>query len=287
LVTIGESAETSSGTEVVPAQPAEGRLQLVFRARQGRTYLASHAVRNPLKVVRPFGLSDGGALVQVLLNAPGMFANDHYSVEIDVERGARALVVSPSATKIHHMPDGGCATQSVHIRVECGACLQYIPALNIPFPEAEFRQRVSINLAPGSRFGIVEAWAMGRVERGEHLQFRRLSSTTRVDIEGQPAYRDALDLAASTARPAGWGLLEGHRYVVSGYWHGPEIQAPDAFSGKNLRSLAVFGSFDPSSHYFRGLFSDSLAMQRAIAEVEQAVAESWNLPAIQLQPYRC
>lgn len=283
---MGEPARTSNAV-VAAVPPAAGRLQLVFRERQGRTYLASRAVRNPLKVVRPFGLSDGGALVQLLLNAPGMFANDHYSIDIAVERGARALVVSPSATKIHHMPGGGRATQSVHIRVEDGACLQYIPALNIPFPEAEFRQRVSVELAPGSRFGIVEAWAMGRVERGEHLQFRRLSSTTRVDIEGRPAYRDALDLATSTVRAAGWGLLEGHRYVVSGYWHGPVIEAPEAFAGKDLHSLAVFGSFDPSGHYFRGLFSDSLAMQRAIAEVEQAVTESWNLPAIQLQPYRC
>ena len=128
---------------------------------------------------------------------------------------------------------------------------------------------------------------MGRVERGEHLRFRRLSSTTRVNVEGQPVYRDALELAPAAARLAGWGLLEGRRYVVSGYWHGPPIETPEAFAGKDLRSLAVFGPFEPFGHYFRGLFSDGLAMQRAISEVEQAVADSWKLPSISLQPFRC
>jgi urease accessory protein len=269
------------------AGPASARLELVFRARQGLTYLAPHAVRSPLKVVRPFALPDGGALVQVLLNGPGLFAGDHYDISIVVEPGARAVVMSPSATKIHQMPDGGSATQSVRLRVESGACLQYLPPLNIPFPEAELRQCVSVDLAAGSRFGIVEAWAMGRVERGEHLRFRRLSSRTRVTVEGAPVYRDALELAPADARPHGWGLLEGRRYVVSGYWQGPSIAVPEAFVGKDLEALAVFGAVEPGGHYFRGLFLDSLAMQRAIAEVEQAVAGSWVLPAISLRPFRC
>lgn len=273
--------------EAAAARPAEAHLKLVFRTRQGCTYLASHSACNPLKIVRPFALPDGGALAQLLLNAPGMFAGDHYRIEILVERDAHVLLMSPSATKLHHMPNGGRATQSVQIRVESGACLRYFPALNIPFPEAELRQSIEVELAAESRFGMVEAWAMGRVERGEHLRFRRLSSRTSVNAAGQPAYRDALELAPDTARPAGWGLLEGRRYAVSGYWHGPRIAAPEDFAGRDLQSLAVFGSIEPAGHYFRGLFRDSLEMQGAIAEVGRAVANCWKLPAISLRPFHC
>jgi hypothetical protein len=63
------------GSAVEPAQAGaphvprvEGVLRLVFRERGGATYLADQYGRAPLKVVRPFSLGGGTALVQLTLS---------------------------------------------------------------------------------------------------------------------------------------------------------------------------------------------------------------------------
>jgi urease accessory protein len=261
----------------------EGVLRLLFRERRGTTYLAEQYVRAPFRIVRPFTLEDGSALLQVTHVAPGIMGGDAYRLDVTVEGGARVILLGTSATKLHRMLAGAFARQDVTLTVMPGGALEYYPGLMIPLPQAEFAQTLDVVLAPGAKFGMLEVWAMGRVERGEYLAFRRLSSRTRVLLETQPCYLDALELHPGLAHPAGWGVLEGHRYVASGYWHWADplqdrdIVRPDV--------LLVSGVPSCGHLYVRGLARDGLALRTALHVFLGRHRTAWGLVSVPFERY--
>jgi urease accessory protein len=264
-----------------------GRLRLVFRARGPRTYLAESYARSPLKILRQFDLADGRAVVQILQTTPGVFAGDDYEMEIVVDRGARVVIMNPSATKLHRMTGTGFATQRFHVSVHEDAHLEYYPALTIPFPEADFRQSLHIDLHPKARLALLERWAMGRVERGEYLLFRRLSARTAVHLAGKPLYRDALELTPSANDSGDWGVLEAERYSASGFWFGECVKPVEPLPEVPLDSLQALGEVEPGQHYFRGLFSDGVEMDRAVGRAVQRMCRAWGLADPPLRPFSC
>jgi urease accessory protein len=274
-----EPAQT--GAPHVPQ--VEGVLRLVFRERGGTTYLADQYGRAPLKVVRPFSLGGGTALVQLTHVAPGIMGGDAYRLDITVEPGARVVVTPASATKVHGMLPGASASQAVTLTVAAGGALEYYPGLTIPFPQAEFTQTLDVALAPGARFGMLELWAMGRIERGEYLAFRRLSSRTTVLLGDRPCYLDALELCPAQGRPAGWGVLEGHRYVAVGYWHwedaveGRDVSRPDL--------LLVSGVPSCGHLYVRGLARDGVALRASLQALLGRHRAAWGLARLSFERY--
>lgn len=264
--------------------PVNGRLELVFASRDAGTSLAHAYVSAPLKIVRPFPLAGGGLLVQILTLGPGLCAGDDCRIDVRVERGARAVVIMQAASRILGMPEGAHATQSVNLVVDPGGQLEYYPGLTIPFADSAFRQRVAVTADRQSRFGILECWAAGRHTRGEYLRFRHLSSRTAVTISGQPAFVDALELDGTTALAAGTGILEGHRYVASGFWHGVPPEAPIALT--TTGALAAFGrSTSPEQVFLRALDRDGYAMTGFIQSAVDVVNAAWGLEPIPMRRF--
>ena len=226
-------------------------------------------------------------MLQVLQTTPGVFAGDDYHVEVIVESGASVVIMNPSATKLHRMADGGFARQQLEIFVHAGAHLEYYPALNIPFPETDFRQRAHVHVSEDARLGFLETWAMGRVERGEHLRFRRLSSRTAIDVAGTPLVRDALELSADESSVTGWGILEQQRYVVSGFWISPREETVAPIPVEPLDSLHAFGQPEAGQYYLRGLYKDGVQMNRAVGGAIEHVCSTWGLPSPPLGFFSC
>ena len=255
-----------------------GRLALVFAAGRGGTVLAHADVRAPLKIVRPFQLADGRVLVQILALGPGLCGGDEYTVDVTVEPNASAVVIMQSASRIIGMADGAQAAQEVKLTVAAGGHLEYYPGLTIPFRDSQFVQRVHADAAADSRLGILEAWATGRSGRGEHLAFRRISSRTMVCIDGTPAYADAIELEPGATDAAGTGVLEGHRYSASGFWHNAQMN-PDAVRDDD-RGLVAFAESRPGQIYFRALTRDGCAMSTLTREAIASVNARWDLEPI-------
>ena len=260
-----------------------GCLQLVFAPRANGTALVhAHAVA-PLKIIRPFVLSDGRALVQVVTLGPGFCAGDRYTLEIVVEAGARAVVVMQAASRILGMAGNAQATQTVNIRVEAGAQLEYYPGLTIPFADSSFEQRVHVDAAAETRIGLLDQWSMGRRCRNEHLRFRRLSSRTTVVIDGVPVYADAIELEPAAADVSASGILEKHHYASAGFWHGAtcESGAMDPRSD----ALVAFGGTAQHQVYLRALAMDSVVMTRVLEGALTRINTAWNQPAIPLRRF--
>ena len=264
------------------AAPVQGRLELVFAPGQGGTSLAHAHVAAPLKIVRPFPLDGGRALVQILTLGPGFCAGDHYTLDVTVEAGARAVVIMQAAARVLAMTGDAQATQSVKLTVHSDGQLEYYPGLTIPFADSGFVQRVHLDAAADARVGILENWSMGRSSRGEHLQFRRLSSRTTVAMDGAPVYADAIELEPSLANVAATGMLENYRYVASGFWLGA---SPDLGVNSVEGTLMAFGHTAPDQVYLRALAMDGYAMGRLLQSAVDRINAAWNLEAIPLRRF--
>jgi urease accessory protein len=253
------------------------RSRLVFDAARGRTRLVVSDLGAPLRVMRGFDLEDGRLLVQVISAAPGFFSGDRYELAIEVGPGARALVITPAASKIHSMPDGGAASQILGATVAAGGSLEIYPTLSIPFAFSDFRQNVEISLEDGARFGWMDPWSFGRIESGERYAFRRISSRLRIDRAGRPLYRDAMELAPAETDAGAMGALEQATHAANGCWFGQCI--PWEPTGE-LTDETVFGRVGADGLYVRGLFAEGRTFRRGLENVRRKIAAAWSVSEI-------
>lgn len=147
-----------------------GHLDLVCEAdEQGRSFIGRQSFRAPFHLSKPYW--DGHALlVQIVNPTAGVLAGDVLSSRVAVESGARLLLTTPSANRIHAMPTGS-ASMEQHFSVAEGAWLEVMPELFIPQSQCRYRQRTTIEVAAGGELFFVETLAPGRVARGEIFQF--------------------------------------------------------------------------------------------------------------------
>ena len=260
-----------------------GRAELVFAAGPGGTWLRRSHVSAPLKIIRPFPLDGGRALVQVVMLGPGLCAGDHCTLEVTVETGARAIVTMQTASRILGMEDGAQATQSVNLTVHRGGQLEYYPGLTIPFADSSFVQRVHVAAATGARVGVLESWSMGRSSRGEYLRFRRLSSRTTAAIDGITIYGDALELEPARANVAATGILENYRYAASGFWLGASLDPAGITCADDL--LVAFGQMTADRVYLRALAQDGLAMGHLLQSAVDDVSNAWGCEPIPMRRF--
>ena len=261
----------------------DGRLSLRLVSRRGLTVITDQLVSAPFKLFRPASLGDGTLIVQVSVQGPGLRSGDRLAIDISLERGARAAVVFPSFTKLLGAIDGVPAVQECRFSVAEGAQLEYYPGLTIPFPEAVFRQTVRADLDQDVRFGILEMWAAGRVERGEELRFDEIHSRTSISVEGRPAYGDALVLRPQATDASGMGLLEGYRYWASGFWHwdGDTEGSSVCCDGLEL----VTGRGPRGGLYLRALAQDGVMLRQKLHELVAGHRKGWGLSPVDFGRY--
>ena len=78
-----------------------------------RTRLRHSVQIPPLRVVRPFDLPRGGALVHLHNVSGGVLGGDRLDNEICLEEGARVQVTTTGSTRIYRHRTGGPTAQQV------------------------------------------------------------------------------------------------------------------------------------------------------------------------------
>ena len=274
-----------------PASDAEavggGGAELTFGLRAGRTVLTRSRVHAPMAVVRPFPLEDGAQLAQLITIGPGLCGGDRIDVRVSVERGARAVLTTPAASRVLAMDEGQLAQQRIELSVADGAILEYYPAVAIPFPDSAFVQTIDVHAEPGARVGVLETWALGRTSRDEYLRFRRLSSRTTLHVNGTVVYVDATELEPGRDRLDGAGVLAGRRYLASGVWHGVDLDpaAPGSVDTRDL--MLLIDQARRGIAYVRALSSDAPALDAALDTVIDRIATTWNMRPVRFNRFRC
>src|SRR5205814_416747 len=97
----------------------------------------------------------------------------------NLRSGAHACLTTPSATKVYRTV-AGPAEQTVRLTLAPGARLEWVPDHTIPFAGSAFQQRVEAEVPEGAALVLIDAFAAGRVARGEAWRFALLDSALSV-----------------------------------------------------------------------------------------------------------
>ncbi|HMO03124.1 MAG TPA: urease accessory protein UreD [Kiritimatiellia bacterium] len=240
----------------------------------GRSGIGYQEVSAPWHLSKPYW--DGEVLLVQAVNATaGVFAGDHLAMEVRVEPGASVLLTSPSASRIHTMPQGE-ATLTQQISVADGAWLEWMPELFIPQRGCRYRQETTIDLAAGSSAYLVETLAPGRVAHGEAFAFERIAWRTHVRIN------DRLVLAEHYHLNPSDHSLADVRGTPPRYFANVMIASPHRLPVRDWQEAALAWS-DPEVHtgitqpapdlvLVRMLADSSDAMKNALARLRELVA---------------
>ena len=147
-----------------------GHLAMVCAAdAHGRTFIREQSFRAPYHLSKPYW-DEHALIVQIVNPTAGVFAGDTLTSRVAVESGARLLLTTPSANRIHAMPSGRASLEQ-SFSVANGGWLEVMPELFIPQADSRIRQRTTIEVADGGEMFFVESLAPGRVARGESFAF--------------------------------------------------------------------------------------------------------------------
>lgn len=194
----------------------DGALSLGFERRGAGTVLARARSTLPLQVLAPLALDDPAAVVSILNPTGGLVGGDRLSIDVTVGAAAHACLTTPSATKVYRTA-GEPAIQDVALRLHPGAICEWVPDHTIPFAGSALRQRIAVDAGDGASLILVDAFAAGRVGRGEAWAFQLLDSAITIRdakgfvlhdrfVLGGPDSLDARRLGAAEGRPY-WASL--------------------------------------------------------------------------------
>jgi len=193
----------------------DGTLRLGFERRGPATVLARARYTLPLQVLAPMALDDPAAVVSVVNPTGGLLGGDRLTIDVSVGPAAHACLTTPSATKVYRT-SGAPARQDVTLRLEAGAICEWVPDHTIPFAGSALRQRIEVEIADGACLILVDAFAAGRVGRGERWAFRRLESAVTVrDAKGRLLQERFVLTEDGALEPGALGATDGRPYFAS------------------------------------------------------------------------
>jgi urease accessory protein len=203
------------GAATAPRVGRDGALRLDVERRGARSVLARARFTLPLQVLAPVALDDSAAVVSILNPTGGLLGGDRLAIDVTVGAAAHACFTTPSATKVYRTT-AEPAMQDVTLRLEAGAVCEWVPDHTIPFAGSALRQRITVDVGDGACLILVDAFAAGRVGRGETWAFRLLDSAITVrDTKGW-LLRDRFVLEGEgTLDPRALGAAEGHPYFAT------------------------------------------------------------------------
>jgi urease accessory protein len=211
----------------------QGHLQLKFALRYGKTqpiYVFSQA---PLKVQRPF-YPEGIVCHNVVLHtAGGIVGGDQLTQQIHLEPDAIALITTAAAGKVYRS-NGKLARQLIHIQLETGACLEWLPQETIMFNGAIYRQDLRVELAPGAIWLGWDITRYGRSARGEVFLQGEWRSHTEVWQQGRPLWIERQYLPASATILESDHGLAGQPVIATLAWVGQSVSSEIVEQARNL-----------------------------------------------------
>jgi urease accessory protein len=153
----------------------------------GRAVLrAAHS--GPLRLQKAL-YPEGDAICHAIIVHPpgGIASGDDLQLRFDIGHDAHTLVTTPGATKWYRKDAQGPARQTVHLQVQAGGVLEWLPQEAIAFDHCDAQASTHIALEPGALCAGWDVWVLGRKAHGEVLTTGRVFNRLRIEIGGVPA----------------------------------------------------------------------------------------------------
>ncbi|WP_017652692.1 urease accessory protein UreD [Fortiea contorta] len=211
-----------------------GQLNLVYADRHNSTQLIYNHHQAPLKVQRPFYPEGEKVCHSIILHtAGGIVGGDRLSSKIHLQPDAQAVITTAAASKIYRS-NGLPATQTINLKIDTGACLEWLPQETILFNDGIYRQDLRVELATGASFLGWEITRFGRTARGEKFYSGEWRSHTEIWQHNIPLWIDRQWLPGNQDvfhSPHG---LSGKPIVGTFVWVGDVVSAEIVETARNL-----------------------------------------------------
>ncbi|WP_328924499.1 urease accessory protein UreD [Streptomyces sp. NBC_00190] len=185
---------------------ATARIRAVADGRGG-TALPLLAGEGPLALRRTRGTAtEAGVMLVGAMSAP--LGGDHLTVEAAAGPGAHLALASAAATLALPGRGGEPARYDVHLTLEDGASVRWLPEPLVSVRGSDLRVRTRVQLAPTAHLVLREEQVLGRWGEDPGLLRSRLTATR----GGRPLLDQ--ELACGPGAPGGWdgpAGLAGHR----------------------------------------------------------------------------
>ncbi len=198
----------------------QGRLHMTFAYNETlqQTRLAVCEQEPPLRVIRAFPLSGGGALVHMHNLSGGVLGGDQLTISAAIEPRATVQLTSTSATRLYRSsPIVPVAVQTCTIHVQEGGLLEYLPDPLIPFAGSRYRQQTHIELANDAGLFWWETITPGREARGEVFDYEQLQLEAKITAQGKPLAIEHIKIEPQHRTPSSLTRLGAYSYFCSFY----------------------------------------------------------------------
>lgn len=171
----------------------------------------------------------------MLLNPTGgLLGGDRLLTRINQASGTQVFLTTPSSTRVYRAANDPAIVDTA-IQLSEGATLEYLPDHIIPHAGAVLRQRLRVDMEPGSRVIISDAFAAGRIACGEAWRFKRMDWRTDILFKGDPVYVSRSLIDSARCQPQRIGEMQRFEYA------GSLVALGDAFGGWGGLARAMTG----------------------------------------------
>ena len=165
-----------------PAWHAE--LELAYARRQEWTRPTLRRHLGPLRVQKHLHAEGPEVCQHIIVHPPGGIAGgDSLDIAVDVGAQAWAQLTSPGAAKWYRA--AGSARQSVNLRVQHGATLEWLPQETILYAGAQAELATRIDLAGDARLFYWDMVALGRPAAGERFDAGHFQASLDIRRDGR------------------------------------------------------------------------------------------------------
>ncbi len=177
--------------------PCVNHGSLVFAAGEnGKTDIIRAQAHSPLKILTP-AQHGKGACAFLSTYGGGLVAGDYMRVNIHVQRNARAMISTQSATKVYRQVDGKGCGQDMNAELEPCAVFFVLPNPVMCFAHAKYTQRQVFKMPADHSAGLclVDWLVSGRRARGEYWDLEEYISHNEIWLAEQRILYDNLRLS--------------------------------------------------------------------------------------------
>ncbi|HEX8602645.1 MAG TPA: urease accessory protein UreD [Pseudoduganella sp.] len=188
------------------AAPWQARLTLAFTRDSDTTRLTRREHSGPLRVQKPLYPEQPSVCHAIVVHPPGgVVGGDELAVDAHLNANAHALLTSPGAAKWYRA-NGRVSRQRIHLSVEAGGSLEWLPQETIFFNDAHVELDHHVTLAADASYVGCEILCLGRRASGESFTKGRVGQRTSVRRGGRLLWWEQGVLTPATlASPLGLG----------------------------------------------------------------------------------
>jgi len=140
----------------------QAQLDLQYQRHPSGQTLLRHQHTGPLRIFKSLYPEGPGICHNVIVHPPGgLVQGDCLKVNVALAQDAHALISTPGATRFYRSTSGESAQQQVHLQLESGSRLEWLPLETIAYDGCQAENKVSFALAPGAELLAWDVVSLG------------------------------------------------------------------------------------------------------------------------------